>query len=84
MSQHSILRDGSASDPDRQAMEFVNAEADQLYVFDILGERLRFENLLSRLSAGFTNLPAEEVDGQIERGLQQIADFLEIERSGLG
>ena len=84
MSQHSILRDGSTSDPDRQAMEFVNAEADQLYVFDILGERLRFENLLSRLSAAFTNLPAEEVDGQIERGLQQIAEFLEIERSGLG
>ena len=84
MSQHSILRDGSASDPDRQAMEFVNAEADQLYVFDILGERLRFETLLSRLSAGFTNLPAEKVDGQIERGLQQITEFLEIERSGLG
>jgi two-component system sensor kinase FixL len=83
MSQHSILRDGSASDPDRQAMEFVNAEADQLYLFDVLGERLRFETLLSRLSATFTNLSVEEVDGKIERGLQQISEFLEIERSGL-
>lgn len=64
-------------------MEFANAEADQLFLFDVLGERLRFDNLLSRLSAAFINLPVAEVDGQIERGLQEIAEFLEIDRCGL-
>jgi signal transduction histidine kinase len=48
-----------------------------------LDERLRFETLLSRLSATFINLPAEEVDSQIERGLRQIVEFLGIERSSL-
>src|SRR5260370_15696036 len=52
-------------------------------VFDLLNERLRFESLLSRLSATFINLPAEEVDGQIERGLQQIVEFLGVERSSV-
>src|SRR3984893_10812971 len=52
-------------------------------VLDLLNERLRFESLLSRLSATFINLPAEDVDGQIERGLQQIVEFLGIERSSL-
>ncbi|HYT90369.1 MAG TPA: ATP-binding protein, partial [Gemmataceae bacterium] len=47
-------------------------------------ERLRFESLLSRLSAAFIHLPAEEVDSQIERGLQQIVEFLDIDRSSLG
>jgi PAS domain S-box-containing protein len=83
MSQHGTLRDGNAADPDRQAMEFVNAQADELYLFDVFGERLRFENLLSRLSAAFTNLPVEDVDNQIRRGLQEITEFLEIERSSL-
>src|ERR1700730_15785687 len=50
---------------------------------DFLYDRLRFETMLSRLSADFIRLPAEEVDSQIERGLQQIVDFLEIERRGL-
>src|SRR5436309_3128134 len=52
-------------------------------VLDLLAERLRFESLLSRLSTTFINLPADQVDSQIERGLQQIVEFLDIERSGL-
>src|SRR5262249_6830839 len=39
--------------------------------------------LLSRLSATFTHLPAEQVDGQIEHALGQIVEFLGIERSSL-
>jgi PAS domain S-box-containing protein len=50
----------------------------------LLDERLRFETLLSRLSATFIHLPADQIDGQIERGLQQIVEFLGVERSGLG
>jgi PAS domain S-box-containing protein len=49
----------------------------------LLDERLRFETLLSRLSATFIHLPADQIDGQIERGLQQIVEFLGVERSGL-
>jgi signal transduction histidine kinase len=52
-------------------------------LLELLDERLRFETLLSRLSATFIHLPAEEVDGQIERRLQQIVDFLGIDRSSL-
>jgi signal transduction histidine kinase len=48
-----------------------------------LQEHQRFETLLSRLSATFIHLAADEVDGQIERGLQQIVEFLGIERSCL-
>jgi signal transduction histidine kinase len=50
---------------------------------DPLGERLRFETLLSRLSTTFVHLPAEEVDGRIERGLGEIVGFLGIERASL-
>ena len=46
-------------------------------------ERLRFETLLSGLSTQFLNLPPSEVDQQIERGLQRIAEFLEVDRSTL-
>jgi signal transduction histidine kinase len=51
---------------------------------DLLNDRLYFERMLARLSSTFINLPAEAIDGQIERGLQQIVDFLGIERSSLG
>jgi PAS domain S-box-containing protein len=52
-------------------------------VFDLLNERLRFENLLARLSTTFINLPAEDIDSRIELGLRQIVEFLGIERSGV-
>jgi len=84
MSQNTLLSGDARPDPDRQALEYANAQADQFYLFDVLGERLRFESLLSRLSATFINLPVQEVDSQIERGLQQIAEYLEIERCGIG
>ena len=49
-----------------------------------LDERLRFERLISRLSASFVNLPAGEIDKEIEKGLQHIVQFLEIDRGTLG
>ncbi|HEY7677109.1 MAG TPA: GAF domain-containing protein, partial [Candidatus Methylomirabilis sp.] len=45
-----------------------------------LAERLRFETLLTELSAAFVNVPAAEVDGEIERWLRRIVEFLAIER----
>jgi signal transduction histidine kinase/ABC-type uncharacterized transport system substrate-binding protein len=48
-----------------------------------LNERLRFEALLSELSAVFSGLPALEIDDEITRGLRRIVDFLEVERGSL-
>lgn len=44
-------------------------------------ERLKFEALLSDLSATFINVHVSEVDGKIEQGLQRIVDFLGFDRS---
>ena len=39
---------------------------------------LRFERLLSQLSATFVNLPSEQVDQEIERWMERIGMFLEM------
>src|SRR5882724_11412973 len=39
-------------------------------------ERLRFETLLTELSATFVNVPASQVDSQIEAGLRRIVEIL--------
>ncbi len=49
----------------------------------LLEDRLRFEALLGELSATFVNLPAGEVDLQIESALRRLVEFLGIDRSGL-
>jgi signal transduction histidine kinase len=46
-------------------------------------ERLRFETLLADLSATFVNLPANQVDSQIESALRCLVEFLEVDRGGL-
>lgn len=43
----------------------------------------RFERLLADLSARFVNLPPSEVDEEIEHGLRQIVETLEVDRSTL-
>jgi len=48
-----------------------------------LNERLRFEALLSELSAVFSGLPALEIDDEITHGLRRIVDFLEVEWGSL-
>ena len=47
---------------------------------DLLNDRLAFETLLSELSATFINLPADEIDGEIERWLARIGELLGIDR----
>lgn len=42
-----------------------------------------FEKLRARLSAAFINLPPEGIDGQIGHGLQQLVEFLGVDRSGI-
>lgn len=46
-------------------------------------ERLKFEALLSTLSATFINVAVSEVDGKIVQGLQKIVDFLGFDRSSV-
>src|SRR5262245_18200047 len=46
-------------------------------------EQLRFETMLADLSASFINLPANQVDEQIESALQRLVVFLGIDRGGL-
>jgi len=48
-----------------------------------LEERLRFEQLLSDLSARFVNLPPDRVDSEIDHGLRQILEFFQVDRAGL-
>lgn len=46
-------------------------------------ERLRFETLLAELSATFVNLPANQVDSQIEAALRRFVEFLGPDRGSL-
>jgi PAS domain S-box-containing protein len=48
-----------------------------------LEERLRFEQLLSELSARFVNIPPDRVDSEIDHGLRQILEFFKVDRAGL-
>jgi PAS domain S-box-containing protein len=45
--------------------------------------RLEFESLLSELSTTFINLPEEQVDRNIARGLARLGEFLKIDRISL-
>ena len=47
-------------------------------------ERLRFESLISDLSAGFVNLPPEEVGPEINKGLRSITEFFDVDRCTIG
>jgi formate hydrogenlyase transcriptional activator len=48
-----------------------------------LENRLRFERLLSDLSARFVNIPPDRVDSEIDYGLKQILEFFQVDRAGL-
>jgi signal transduction histidine kinase len=48
-----------------------------------LAERLRFERLLSSLSAAFSHLSAADFDREVQRGLHQVVDFLGVDRGSL-
>jgi len=48
-----------------------------------LEERLRFETLLTDISARFVNLPAEKIDGAIEDSLRLICKYLGIDLCSL-
>jgi len=49
-----------------------------------LEDRLRFESLISDLSAGFVNIEPEKVEGEINKWLQRITEFFDADRCTLG
>jgi signal transduction histidine kinase len=49
----------------------------------LLEERLRFETLLSQLSAGLIHVPASGLDKALEHGLGQVVSFLGADRGAL-
>ena len=48
-----------------------------------LEERLRFEQLISDLSAKFIHLPSERLDDEIELALKKVLEFFQVDRCGL-
>jgi PAS domain S-box-containing protein len=48
-----------------------------------LENRIRFETLISDISARFVRLPSDEIDSEIERNLKQIMDFFDVDRCGV-
>jgi signal transduction histidine kinase len=49
----------------------------------LLEERLRFETLLSELSAGLIHVSTSDIDAALERGLRQVVEFLGADRGNL-
>jgi formate hydrogenlyase transcriptional activator len=49
-----------------------------------LQDRLRFESLISDLSARFVNISSEEVEAEISKWLQRITEFFGADRCSLG
>jgi PAS domain S-box-containing protein len=56
---------------------------DRKEMIENLEDRLRFEALLSELSARFINLPPEQVDQEIEAAQQRLVESLDLDRSTL-
>jgi PAS domain S-box-containing protein len=48
-----------------------------------LGEMIRFEKLLSEISTHLVNLPAEQIEREIEQGLRRVVEFLGVDRGGV-
>jgi signal transduction histidine kinase len=57
--------------------------ANQRRAEQLLSERLRFESLLSDLSARLVPAAVSDVDAEIERGLQRVVEFLRVDRASL-
>jgi PAS domain S-box-containing protein len=57
--------------------------ADAAQLSGDLQERLGFETLLAELSSGFINLPAEQVDEQIQHAQRLVCEFLGLDLSSL-
>jgi len=64
----------------RQIGEVMAGALDRKRVYRALQHRIRFETLVSSLSASFVNIPSDAVDDEITRWLGRLAEFFEIDR----
>jgi PAS domain S-box-containing protein len=67
----------------RQIGEVIASALDRKRSYRALQHRIRFETLISDLSASFVNIPAEAVDGEINKWLGRLAEFFGIDRCTL-
>ena len=60
-------------------------KADELLVAseESLSEHLKSEMLLSNISSRFVNLPADQIDSEIENAQRRICEYLDLDRSSL-
>jgi PAS domain S-box-containing protein len=49
----------------------------------VTSERLRFEQMISDLSARFINVPSERLDSEITNTLKKLLEFFDVDRCGL-
>jgi transcriptional regulator with GAF, ATPase, and Fis domain len=68
---------------DRECVEFQRAWRSSSAVQEQLEARLRFEQLLTDISAAFINLPADRIDSAIDGVLRRLLETLEHDRSSL-
>lgn len=61
----------------------MNRKAAILTYPDDSGDRLRFEEMISNLSARIINLPPEQLDSEIELALKRVLEFFQVDRCGL-
>jgi len=64
------------------AQVFANALA-RRQAEQTLRNRLRFEQMVSNLSARFLAIPFDQVDSEIDKALRQIMEFLQVDRCAL-
>ena len=69
---------GSAGKPDRLMGVSIDI-TERKQAEEALKERLRFESLLTEISARFINQPADRIDGQIENAVRHICELLDID-----
>lgn len=74
--------DASISPLSKEAVVWIARDiTERKLVEQKLDERLRFETLLTELSAAFANLPSSQVETEIDRWLQYLVEFLRIDRA---
>jgi PAS domain S-box-containing protein len=72
----------SIDQPGRQEISIAESGApgnEQMPIEEQFKNQLQFEQLLSELSAAFVNLPAEQVDREIEDWLRRIVELLDLD-----
>ena len=81
-SRVSVLIGSALLEPHKESgSSFVMDITERKRIEVALDERLRFETLLTELSAAFANLPTTKVDQEIDKWLQNLVEFLDLDRA---